>query len=75
MDEHLAVGEGEIDFHSFFTLVEQYTRDPVLTIEPHGGERGVRRGVEALERFLLPASAPESSGTSGPGPAPGSPHD
>ncbi len=59
MDEHLPVGEGEIDFHCFFSLVEQYTRDPVFTIEPHGGESGVRRAVAALARYLLPASVPD----------------
>jgi sugar phosphate isomerase/epimerase len=51
VDDHLPVGDGEIDFDRFFTLLRKHTREPVLTIEPHG-EEVLWRGVGALERFV-----------------------
>jgi sugar phosphate isomerase/epimerase len=50
-DEHLPIGEGTVDFPLFFSLLREYTRDPVLTIEQHGQE-SVSRGLKAIERFL-----------------------
>lgn len=50
-DEHLPLGEGSIDFPLFFKLLSQYAKDPVYTIEPHGEEE-VRRGIEAVKRYI-----------------------
>jgi sugar phosphate isomerase/epimerase len=51
VDEHLPIGEGTIDFDDFFSNLKKYADNPVYTIEPHG-EDGVRRGLEAIKRFL-----------------------
>ena len=51
-DDHLPVGDGEIDFSLFFSLIKRYSPDqPVYTIEPHGEEvlwRGLRTVMEYL---------------------------
>ncbi len=43
-DDHLPVGDGEIDFDLFFQLIKRYGVDSLFTIEPHK--------VELLERSL-----------------------
>lgn len=50
-DDHLPVGEGQIDFPLFFSLLEKYAADPVYTIEPHGDEV-MRRAIKAIRKFL-----------------------
>ncbi len=50
-DEHLAVGDGDIDFDTFFSLIRQYTKDPVFTIEPHGKDV-LWHGLRAVSKFL-----------------------
>jgi len=54
-DDHLPVGEGDIDFGLFFSLLKKYAADPVYTIEPHG-EEVMRRSIKAIRKFM---SAPE----------------
>ncbi|MEE9543922.1 MAG: sugar phosphate isomerase/epimerase family protein [Thermodesulfobacteriota bacterium] len=50
-DDHLPVGDGEIDFPEFFSLVREYANGPVYTIEPHG-EEVLWRGLEAIGKYL-----------------------
>lgn len=50
-DEHLAVGEGTMDFNLFFALLKKHSENPVYTIEPHG-EEALQSGLLAVERFL-----------------------
>lgn len=50
-DDHLPVGDGEIDFPLFFRLVAQYANGPVKTIEPHG-EDVLWRGLSAVRKYL-----------------------
>lgn len=51
-DEHLAVGDGDIDFDLFFSLLEEHGGgDVVYTIEPHG-EEVLWRGLKAIRRYL-----------------------
>jgi len=50
-DEHLPLGEGSIDFNRFFTLLKDYAKDPVYTIEPHGEEE-LKRAVVAIRKFI-----------------------
>lgn len=50
-DEHLPLGEGSIDFKTYFNLIERYAPQAVYTIEPHG-EDETRRSIEAIKKFL-----------------------
>lgn len=50
-DEHLPLGEGNIDFPLFFSLLEKYANTPVFTIEPHG-EEAMKRSIEAVKKYL-----------------------
>ncbi|HHL40750.1 MAG TPA: sugar phosphate isomerase/epimerase [Deltaproteobacteria bacterium] len=50
-DEHLAVGDGTVDFPLFFSLLARYASDPVCTIEPHG-EDVLRRALDAVAPYL-----------------------
>lgn len=50
-DEHLAIGEGDIDFDLFFSLVTAHAEDPIYTIEPHG-EEALKRALKAVQRYL-----------------------
>ena len=43
-DDHLPIGDGNIDFDLFFKLIRQYDIAPIYTIEPHK--------IEHLERSL-----------------------
>lgn len=38
-DEHLPIGDGDIDFDLFFSLMRQYAPDAVYTIEAHSREK------------------------------------
>jgi sugar phosphate isomerase/epimerase len=51
MDEHLPLGEGEFDFHQFFTLLSQLKLKPIYTLEPHE-EDHLRRGLEAVKKYI-----------------------
>lgn len=50
-DEHLPVGEGAIDFNSFFPLLKQYAPDAVWTIEAHSLER-LGRALKNIKQYL-----------------------
>lgn len=50
-DEHLAVGDGTIDFPMFFSLLKRHSKDPVYTVELHG-EDVLWKGLEAIEKFI-----------------------
>lgn len=50
-DDHLPVGDGSIDFRFFFALLEKYSDNPVITIEPHG-EEAAKRGIKAMKELL-----------------------
>lgn len=52
VDDHLPVGEGEIDFDLFFSLVKRHCPEPlVYTIEPHG-EGVLWRGLRSVMEYL-----------------------
>ncbi len=51
IDDHLPVGEGSIDFISFFRYLKAYSKDPVYTIEPHG-EGMIERSLKAVRKFI-----------------------
>ena len=46
-DEHLPIGEGNIDFAKLFIALKENSPEAVLTIEPHGDE-AIKRGLEAI---------------------------
>lgn len=50
-DEHLAIGEGDIDFPLFFSLVKAHSKDAIHTIEPHG-EDALERALKAVTPYL-----------------------
>ena len=50
-DDHLPVGEGEIDFDLFLHLLGQYRVSPIYTIEPHRVE-DLERSLEQCRRLL-----------------------
>lgn len=50
-DDHLAIGEGKIDFPGFFRDLREKGITPHLTIEAFN-ERRVRMSLQALERYL-----------------------
>lgn len=50
-DEHLPVGEGEIDFEKLFEAIRENSPEAILTIEPHGDEE-IRRGLAAIAKYL-----------------------
>ena len=37
-DDHLPVGQGNIDFRSLFTLLQARSIQPLITLEPHREE-------------------------------------
>lgn len=49
-DEHLAIGDGDIDFDSFFKLLDARGIDPILTIEGHS-RSAVEKSLSYLERY------------------------
>ena len=50
-DEHLPLGEGEIDFDTLFNLLKQYAPNAVWTIEAHSDER-LKRALENIKKYL-----------------------
>ncbi|NDY41464.1 sugar phosphate isomerase/epimerase [Dissulfurirhabdus thermomarina] len=58
-DDHLAVGEGILDFDGLFAWLAAHGRRPILTLEPHA-ESAVRPALEGLGRLLdrFPSVAP-----------------
>lgn len=50
-DDHLPMGDGEIDFALFFTLIKRYAVTPIYTIEPHAVD-DFERSLERCTRFL-----------------------
>lgn len=50
-DEHLPVGEGEIDFGLVTALLKQYAPDAVWTLEAHSRER-LDRSIQAIQQYL-----------------------
>lgn len=50
-DDHLPIGEGEIDFDLFFRLMQRYAPDAVYTIEAHSREK-VEASLQNLGNFL-----------------------
>ena len=50
-DDHLPLGDGEIDFPLFFKLIKQYGVNPIYTIEPHRVE-DLERSLEKCHYFL-----------------------
>lgn len=50
-DEHLAIGDGRMDFNSLFILLNNLPRKPLLTIEAHGKE-AVEKSIERIRVFL-----------------------
>ena len=50
-DEHLPVGEGNIDFERFFPLLERYAPDAVWTVEAHNTEH-LQRALKNIRKHL-----------------------
>jgi sugar phosphate isomerase/epimerase len=50
-DEHLPVGDGEIDFKRFFTLLASYAPEAIWTIEAHSTER-LQRALSNIKKFM-----------------------
>lgn len=50
-DDHLPLGDGEIDFPLFFKLLKKYGVTPIYTIEPHKVE-DLERSLERCQFFV-----------------------
>ena len=50
-DEHLPMGDGDIDFDLFFRLIRRYSVHPIYTIEPHKVD-DLERSLERCNHFL-----------------------
>jgi sugar phosphate isomerase/epimerase len=50
-DDHAPIGEGNIDFELFFSLMARYAPDAALTIEAHSRE-ALERALVNIRRFL-----------------------
>lgn len=50
-DDHLPMGDGDIDFALFFHLIKRYGVNPIYTIEPHKVE-DLERCLERCNHFL-----------------------
>ncbi len=50
-DEHLPVGEGQIDFVKIFATLQAKNLQPIYTIEPHR-EESLEPSLRALENFI-----------------------
>jgi sugar phosphate isomerase/epimerase len=50
-DDHLPLGDGEIDFPLFFKLLKKYRVTPIYTIEPHKVE-DLERSLERCQFFV-----------------------
>jgi len=51
-DDHLALGQGSIDFPGLFRLLKEKGLDPYITLEPHQ-EDWVRQSLEYLGKYWL----------------------
>ncbi len=51
-DDHMALGQGSIDFQGFFALLEEKGLHPLITLEPHQ-EDWVRQSLEFLALHWL----------------------
>jgi sugar phosphate isomerase/epimerase len=50
-DDHLPLGQGNIDFPSLFSLLEKKKIQPTYTIEPHEITH-LQPSLKALEKYL-----------------------
>ncbi|MCK5513169.1 MAG: sugar phosphate isomerase/epimerase [Deltaproteobacteria bacterium] len=50
-DDHLPIGDGDIDFDLFFKLIKQYDIAPIYTIEPHKIEH-LERSLQTCKNYL-----------------------
>jgi sugar phosphate isomerase/epimerase len=50
-DDHLAIGEGVLDFDSLFSWLYAHGKTPILTLEPHA-EEAVIPALEGLAGLL-----------------------
>jgi sugar phosphate isomerase/epimerase len=50
-DEHLPLGEGEIDFDQLFDLLDRFAPEAVWTIEAHSNER-LERSLRNIRKYL-----------------------
>ncbi|MBI5286553.1 MAG: sugar phosphate isomerase/epimerase [Deltaproteobacteria bacterium] len=50
-DNHLAIGDGNIDFKGLFRMVKGYTKEPIYTIEAYT-EEAMWRGLDRLEGYF-----------------------
>jgi sugar phosphate isomerase/epimerase len=50
-DEHLPLGDGDIDFDLFFNLIKRFDVHPIYTIEPHTVD-DLERSLERCNHFL-----------------------
>jgi len=50
-DDHLPLGDGSIDFDTFFTLLKRYAPDPIYAIEAHDRTQVLRARERLLERL------------------------
>jgi sugar phosphate isomerase/epimerase len=50
-DDHAPVGEGDIDFRSYFKLLSRYAPDAVWTIEAHS-RACLERAVSGIKAFI-----------------------
>jgi sugar phosphate isomerase/epimerase len=51
-DDHLPIGDGEIDFDLFFQLIKHHGVDAIYTIEPHKVEQ-LERSLQACRNYLM----------------------
>lgn len=49
-DEHLALGEGNIDFKRFFAILHKQNMHPDITLEPHDKE-GILKGLDYIKKL------------------------
>lgn len=50
-DDHLPIGDGNLDFDLFFNLIRKYDIDPIYTIEPHQIEH-LERSLQLCKHYL-----------------------
>ncbi|GEM_PF-937414 len=49
-DEHLPLGEGNIDFKKFFNILRKRKMNPYITIEPHD-DKGLVKGLRYIKKY------------------------
>lgn len=50
-DDHLPIGDGNVDFDLFFRLIKEYDITPIYTIEPHLVEH-LERSLQSCDHYL-----------------------